>query len=199
MASVPPGFSVSRLLSDPGFQNLLAGVGQKLDPEGVGGALGGATIAYNQSQVAAKRAEAQEKQRNEQTSMLTDVLKRMSGTESVMTPKGQPGVTSIQTKPDGSLNINADVPGPSTTQNQIATTQAGAVNANPTVAPVSAAGATVLNAGTPAAPQVMPGVTVTAPREPAVPAAETAPVTPVAPTQVASAQPFDIRRVIPFS
>jgi hypothetical protein len=202
------GKSFLEILRDPGTQNLLAGIGAKLDPTGVGGALGTTTVGYNQSRVAAQRAEEQEKKRNEQMTMLTRVLGTMSGdnqTGNVITPKGQPGVTSIQAKPDGSLSINADVAPTTMPGTQVPTTatpagQPQAVVA-PQVAPVSAAGTNVLNAGTAEAPQTLEGVTVTANREPpAAPAP--APIVTAAnvPDPYArTTRPFDIRSVLPFS
>ena len=44
LSNKPGGFTA--FLADPNFQSLLAGVGARLDPQGVGGALGGATQDY---------------------------------------------------------------------------------------------------------------------------------------------------------
>jgi hypothetical protein len=56
-ASVPlqnESFSIGKLFSDPNFVNLLADIGAKLDPQGVGGALGTATQHYVSAPAAQK-------------------------------------------------------------------------------------------------------------------------------------------------
>jgi hypothetical protein len=176
-------------LKKPENQLLLAGAGQKLDPQGVGGALGGATGAYLQSNIAAERAQKQEASQNEQRKMLTDVLARMADPNgNALTPKGQPGPTSVSANPDGSLKILADV-GPGSTANQLATPTVAdpQTPAAPNTA-VSPAGANMLNQGTQETPLTLPGTTVTAQREPPVQVAQAQP----------TKQPFDIRSVIPF-
>lgn len=179
-------------LAKPENQLLLAGAGQKLDPTGVGGALGGATSAYLQSNIAADRADKQEAQHSQQAKMVTDVLARMADPNSanLLTPKGTPGATGIKTNNDGSLRIDADV-GPGSTANQQATQQAK----SPAVSP---AGAALLNSGTNQNPIALPATTVTAQREPAVPAAPVAQADTPDPYVKPAAKPFDIRSIIPF-
>ena len=50
----PGGFM--KLLADPNFQSLLAGIGARLDPQGIGGALGGGTQAFLNQQALQKTA-----------------------------------------------------------------------------------------------------------------------------------------------
>jgi hypothetical protein len=58
--SQAPGFAygtggdIQRLFSNPNFLSLLAGIGAKLDPEGVGGAIGGPTQQLIANQAAQK-------------------------------------------------------------------------------------------------------------------------------------------------
>ncbi len=92
-----------KLLGDRNFINLLAGIGGRLDPKGVGGALGGATIAYTGAQAAQERAASNANAQNQQTKMLLDALDKHGG----LTPPGTPGVTSAAATDTG-LNLKID-------------------------------------------------------------------------------------------
>ena len=93
------------LLANPAFQNLLAGIGAGLDPKGVGGAIGNATIGYNKSRQAQAALASPEAAR----AAYLDKLKETLGG---FTPKGEAGVTSLGVAPDGSVNIKLDPPIP---------------------------------------------------------------------------------------
>ena len=58
-ATAKSGGGMMGMFSDPNFINFLAGTGARMDPEGVGGALGGATQEWVQSQQMAKAMEKQ--------------------------------------------------------------------------------------------------------------------------------------------
>lgn len=96
LAGGDPTFSerLTGLLADPNFQNLLAGIGTKLDPEGVGGALGTPTTALIKSLAAQKALGKSENKRDAYNKQLLDVL-------SGMTPKGTPGLSSATVSPGG--------------------------------------------------------------------------------------------------
>lgn len=147
------GFNLQKLLADPNVQNLLAGVGTRLDPEGAGGALGGATTQLVQSRAAQTALAGQERQRSasnllqlaatapepEQAAYYRNKAIEMLGD---FTPKGQPGVTAVKMGPAGELNFSIDPPGlqplnqqgPVSSETPAATT--GATTSTPTsVAP----------------------------------------------------------------
>ena len=168
----------------------------KLDPQGVGGALGGATTAYNQSQIAANRAQTQEEARKHQQRVLLYTLENMANPQgNLLTPKGEQGVTGVKANSDGSVRIDADLPGPAqqTTPSKAAPQQlqTSTSNVNTPSPAVSPAGAELLDQGTSANPLTLEGTTVTAQREPV----QTTPVTQSTPTP---SRPFDIRSIIPF-
>ncbi len=116
----------TKLLGDRNFINLLAGIGSRLDPKGVGGALGGATIAYTGAQAAQERAASNAEAQNQQTKMLLDALNQHGG----LTPKGTPGITSATATEDG---IKLDVTGNLTGQG--GNTTPAAPEAPPSVTP----------------------------------------------------------------
>lgn len=204
-------------LAKPENQLLLANAGAKLDPTGVGGALGGATGAYLQSNIAAKRAEDKESKQNEQQQALLKTLQAFADPQgNVLTPKGAPGATSVSANNDGSIKINANMPG--STENQLATqqavralspstqppaspqpTQIGAPNVTPANAPISPAGQNLLGTGTSDNPVVLPGTTVVAAREPTAVPDSTLATTVPDPYARPTTRPFDLRSVIPFS
>lgn len=166
------GFNFLDWLSKPGSQNLLAGIGSRLDPQGVGAALGQSTIAYNQSRVAAERADAQEKKLGDQR---TEALKILG-----LTPSGTPGPTKIEAKKDGNIVQTSDVG----TSNLAAPSNWSA----PTGGNLLKDAATGTSAE---APIMMPATTVTAQREP--------PAAPAANPYANNVRQFDVRQVAPFS
>ncbi len=91
------------LLSDPNFQSLLAGVGARLDPQGVGGALGGATQGYLNQKALQKTAKEKENQQNIRHADILSALDRVGG----ITPKGQQGGDTISRNDDGSLKVTS--------------------------------------------------------------------------------------------
>lgn len=114
--------TIAEILADPNFQSLLAGIGARLDPEGVGGALGGATTQFIQSRAAQNAVTKQDEQRQtsndlavammlpegeQKTFFLNRAMNRLGG----LTPKGQPGVTGLTMGPDGSATLKMDLPG----------------------------------------------------------------------------------------
>jgi hypothetical protein len=86
-----PAGRLNSLLADPNFQSILAGIGARLDPTGVGGALGGATQEYLKSQAAQRAATAL-------TNRNAPPTKNPN-----LTPEGVPGPTShtVTTNSDG--------------------------------------------------------------------------------------------------
>ena len=88
----PGGFT--KLLADPNFQSLLAGVGARLDPQGVGGALGGATQAYlNQKSLQKTAAHTQGIQEKRHAELLAALARGH-------TPAGVEGRTSTTVSGD---------------------------------------------------------------------------------------------------
>ena len=94
---------LTKLFSDPNFISLLAGVGQRLDPQGVGGALGGATLDYQKAKAGQEAAKAL-------------VARNAPPTQSPLTPAGVPGATTrITTKnADGTYSTTEKGDGPIT-------------------------------------------------------------------------------------
>ena len=82
------------LLRDPNVINLLAGIGSKLDPEGVGGILGGATQTLTRNTAAQKAFGEQEELRTKNNELLKQIIQLMS-------PAGSPGPTNIKIGSDG--------------------------------------------------------------------------------------------------
>ena len=106
------GFNFLDLLGDANFQQLLAGVGSSLDPEGVGGALGKATIAYTRNKaaqsLAAKQLDESRSDRQELRDYHRTLIDKLGG----ITPAGQPGVNSLKPTRTGSLSLDVDSPDP---------------------------------------------------------------------------------------
>ena len=82
------GGGIADLFRNPQFQSLLAGIGARLDPQGVGGALGGATQEYIKSKAALSSATDIQEQANRRHRQL------MAALVSRHTPAGAPGPTS---------------------------------------------------------------------------------------------------------
>lgn len=95
-ASTPQG-GVGGLLADRNFLALLAGVGQAIDPQGVGGRLGAVARTNIASQAAQDRATQQAAAQNAQTRMVIDALSQYGG----LTPANTPGVTALKATPTG--------------------------------------------------------------------------------------------------
>jgi len=100
-----PGFSFAGLFNNPNFQNVLAQLGAGLDPHGVGGVLGAATQAFVKAKAAQSATESQEAERQQYNQQLLSILAGR------MTPQGQPGVTGMKLGPDGTLKLEANLPG----------------------------------------------------------------------------------------
>lgn len=200
------GKNITEIFQDANFQNLLAGAGARLDPSGIGGALGGATIALNKSfgaqQVAEKQGEANQREMKTAIDLLN--AQRLNATPPVgvpVTPPNEPGPTSIKANPDGTVTTT------STPDNSIVRPNVGSVVPNNNL---SQAGQTILASNTSTdtsaeTPMTLPGITVTAPREP-----EVAPVVPTSniPSTTAPAgqryvnrgsqTPIDLQPFLPF-
>jgi hypothetical protein len=84
-------FNMGELIADRGFQNALATFGAGLDPQGVGGALGNATVGWNKSKAMQESIAKTEKDNKDFRSQL---LQMISGG---MTPADQLGLTSMNT------------------------------------------------------------------------------------------------------
>jgi hypothetical protein len=105
--------AADKYLRDRNFQNLLAGIGAGISPQGAGGAIGNALIAYNRGLAAQQTAAAGEKQRDAANEKNRTLLGTLLGGEpdlSKITPKGQPGITSFERSKDGSFVIKGDIP-----------------------------------------------------------------------------------------
>lgn len=96
-------WSFSKMLADPNFQLLLANMGKAADPEGAGGVIGGAAANMISSKAAQGALEKREAQRQAQIKQLIDTL-------GGVTPKDQPGVTSIKRTPSGGVAFDLDLP-----------------------------------------------------------------------------------------
>ena len=93
------GSGVSKLFADPNFQSLLAGTGAALDPNGVGGAMGKATLGMIQSKQMGK---AVAKQDGRWTALIEALGSGKIGSASVKTD--EKGGTSMSLKaPEVSL------------------------------------------------------------------------------------------------
>lgn len=92
--------SVLDLFSNPNFQSLLAGIGAKLDPQGVGGALGTATQQYVQSLAAQKALAQQETARQQQRQDVQDLIRAHMRSLGGITPPGEGGLNSVKIGPD---------------------------------------------------------------------------------------------------
>ena len=79
------------------FLALLAGIGARLDPQGAGGAIGVPAQQAIASIAAQDRAKAQAAAQNAQTKMVIEALNQHGG----ISPKENPGVTSIKATPEG--------------------------------------------------------------------------------------------------
>ena len=96
--------SLEALFNNPNFINMLARVAQGLDPQGVGGALGGAAVAFNKD-VAAQRGAAALMQRQR---ILDENPSGVLG--QLMTPRGMPGLTSVSRLSGGDLRLEYTPP-----------------------------------------------------------------------------------------
>lgn len=92
-------------LRDPNFQNLLAGIGAELDPEGIGGAIGRPAQQFNRSRQFQKLFGSKEVAPEAVAAEDIDTTLASTGenTESALTPAGTPGLTQRTTieKPGG--------------------------------------------------------------------------------------------------
>ena len=114
-SAATPSFSVAKLFNDPNFVNLLAGIGAKLDPQGVGGALGTSTIAFNQAK-AAQAAGAKTIANNARLMRSYEkVATRLGG----MTPPGVEGATSLRVNKDGSYTATGNIGDDASQQDQL--------------------------------------------------------------------------------
>jgi shikimate 5-dehydrogenase len=86
-------FSFGQLLSDPNFQNLLAGTGARLGAGGAGEAIGLPAQQLIQSQASQKALAEQNKKRDD---FMQQLLQALGG----FTPKGQPGLESMTVGPE---------------------------------------------------------------------------------------------------
>ena len=74
-AATAKGGNWTDMFNDPNFINFLAGTGARMDPEGVGGALGGATQEWVQGEQAGKAATAQRDEQREMFALLVEAMK----------------------------------------------------------------------------------------------------------------------------
>jgi hypothetical protein len=90
------------IFNDPNFYRILGEGAQAVAPGSTGamlGQVGSKAIGAIQQQEAVETAEQRRQQQN------MDLIKVLGG----ITPKGQPGVTKWEIKPDGSINIGLDM------------------------------------------------------------------------------------------
>ena len=90
------------LFQDKNFLALLAGTGQGLDPEGVGGAIGGPTQQMIKNVAMQEAAQGLSKERQEHMKQLTQLLTGLGG----ISAPGQPGVTSLKMGKDGNIMMD---------------------------------------------------------------------------------------------
>lgn len=147
-----PG-GISQLFSDPNFLGLLAGVGARLDPEGVGGAIGVPAQQLIQGQAAQKALGEQEKRRSALTTLAAssllpdndprknDFLNRAISYLGGMTAPDKEGVTGVKVGPGGNYLLDITPPkapinaeGPYSQETPI-TTNAPATTVTPTPTP----------------------------------------------------------------
>jgi len=106
----------NKLINDPNFWNLIAGIGAGLDPEGVGGAIGRPTIAFNKSNIAAKALAEQEASRKGSNLFMLSMMlpeddprkaklreEAFNMLAGIMTPPDKKGLTSIKMGPKGNI------------------------------------------------------------------------------------------------
>lgn len=89
------GGGVAGLLADPNVQNLMAGIGASLDPEGIGGAIGKPTQAMIQNKQMGKAMEKQD-------ARWIALIEAMAG--------GKVGSASIKTDPKGGTSVSLKAP-----------------------------------------------------------------------------------------
>lgn len=134
MAEETKPWSLSGMLADPNFQLALANMGTAADPEGTGGTIGKAAANLISSKAAQTAVEKRDKSRQTQIDMLVSAL-------GGLTPKDQPGITSLSRTPSGGLKIDYDLPpldtsmGPGSQTMQLATQQAKPVGTGTVLAP----------------------------------------------------------------
>ena len=80
--------NAKELLEDRNFQNMLAGVGAGLDPQGIGGVVGNASIMMNKANAAKETVLKDEAKRKDFLSQLREII------GGGMTAKELPGLTS---------------------------------------------------------------------------------------------------------
>lgn len=129
----------NKTLADPNVINLLASFGAGLDPQGFGGALGGATRNYVAAVAAQKRADVQQQaqqQYNAQTMEVLNEIRRRGG----FTPPGQPGLTSAASDASGGVTLKVDpspTPGVGAPDTGYGTTMSPTPTLSPTAAPTA--------------------------------------------------------------
>lgn len=96
-------FNINEFMADRNIQNALAGFGAGLDPQGVGGALGNATISMNKSKAMQESVAKTEKEDKDFRSQLLALL------GGGMTPAGTPGMTSATVK-GNEITMKGDLP-----------------------------------------------------------------------------------------
>jgi len=219
------GFDLMKTLGDAGFQNLLAGIGARLDPSGLGGALGQATVGYNQSRVAAQAADERNRKIDAYNKNMLDIYNRLVGgpdtsintstygvpgsfgtqmatqtRQPIVSPPNEPGPTKIEAKPDGQIQVTGN---PSTNLSRAGQTIVGAEGGgiqenNPNLGGAEPPADMVIDIEKPSTAQAKP----VAPA-PIIPTSSTTPSTPAPAVQGfpnrGSQTPFDLRNFIPFS
>lgn len=102
-ANTTSGFSLEKLLANENFLNMLAGIGAGLDPNGAGGAIGNALIAYNKSKVVERNLVNQSQAARAWDQKLID---QNGG----LNPSTMQGVRSFKVNEDGSRTLIIDPP-----------------------------------------------------------------------------------------
>ena len=93
------GGGVSKLLEDPNIQNLMAGIGAGLDPDGVGGAVGKATQGMIQNKQMGKAMEKQDAR----WKAVIDAIGTGSVGKATIKEDGKGGTTMTLGAPEGGL------------------------------------------------------------------------------------------------
>ena len=90
---------------NPNFLNLLAGIGARIDPYGVGGNIGIPAIEYIKAQAASERADKVAATNDAQAEQHRKLIEALQVDDGALTLPDQPGITNKKLNPDGSYTI----------------------------------------------------------------------------------------------
>ncbi len=114
-----PG-GMQALASNPNFIQLLAGIGAGLDPEGIGGAVGGPTAQMSRHQAMQQAAAKQQKR---DTQLMDQLIAAISGRDpsQLVGPVDDPSTFNKMSLDEKGLHIDAPFPGQAATGTGVGT------------------------------------------------------------------------------